>query len=167
MSLTKGKGFDDVFVFAPVKSVLEDANKILGNDGCLNFFAGPTDPSFSAEINFYNVHYNFSHIVGTSGGNTSDMLESLDMINKGLLNPSAMITHIGGLDNVVNTTKNLPYIPGGKKLIYTNIEMELTDIRDFGEKGKDNPLFAGLNEIVRNNNYLWCEEAEKFVLDNF
>jgi L-sorbose 1-phosphate reductase len=52
MSLTKGKGFDDVFVFAPVKSVVEDANKILGNDGCLNFFAGPTDPSFSAEINF-------------------------------------------------------------------------------------------------------------------
>ncbi|MBE7022793.1 MAG: L-sorbose 1-phosphate reductase, partial [Ruminococcaceae bacterium] len=57
MKLTDGKGYDDVFVFAPVKPVVEMADQILGRDGCLNFFAGPTNPAFSAEFNFYNVHY--------------------------------------------------------------------------------------------------------------
>jgi len=47
--LNGGELFDDVFVFAPVRSLVEMADKLLGKDGCLNFFAGPTDPNFSAE----------------------------------------------------------------------------------------------------------------------
>jgi len=166
MSFTQGKGYDDVFVFAPVKSVVEMADSILGRDGCLNFFAGPTDPSFSANINFYNVHYGSTHVVGTSGGNTDDMKESLELMSKGLINPATMITHIGGLNSAAETTLNLPKIPGGKKLIYTNIEMELTAIEDFEEKGKTSPMFAKLAEIVKANNGLWCAEAEKYLLAN-
>ena len=101
ISLTKPGGFDDVFVFVPVKDVIELGDNILGKDGCLNFFAGPTDPFFTAKLNFYNVHYNSTHIVGTSGGNTDDMIESLKMMENGLINPAAMITHIGGLNAVV------------------------------------------------------------------
>ncbi len=164
MSLTDGKGYDDVFVFAPVKSVVETGDAILARDGCLNFFAGPTDPHFSAQINFYNVHYASTHLVGTSGGNTDDMIEALQMMEKGLINPAAMVTHIGGLNSVVDTTLNLPKIPGGKKLIYTNIELELTAIADFKEKGKVDPLFAELARIVEKNNGLWCAEAEKYLL---
>ncbi|MGH4118249.1 hypothetical protein [Clostridium sp.] len=33
----------------------------------------------SAKFNFYNVHYTSAHIVGTTGGNTNDMIESLQM----------------------------------------------------------------------------------------
>lgn len=166
LNLTGGKGYDDVMVFAPVKSVVEMGDQILGRDGCLNFFAGPSHPAFTAEFNFYNVHYNATHVVGTSGGNTADMLESLKMMAEGLINPAAMVTHIGGLNSVVATTLNLPKIPGGKKLIYTNIDLELTAIADFKEKGNDNPLFAHLAEIVENNNGLWSTEAEKFLLAN-
>lgn len=166
LNLTGGKGYDDVMVFAPVKSVVEMGDQILGRDGCLNFFAGPSNPAFTAEFNFYNVHYNATHVVGTSGGNTDDMLESLAMMAEGLINPAAMVTHIGGLNSVVATTLNLPKIPGGKKLIYTNIDLELTAIADFKEKGNENPLFARLAEIVENNNGLWSTEAEKFLLAN-
>ncbi|MCX7841569.1 MAG: zinc-binding dehydrogenase [Clostridia bacterium] len=166
MSLTGGKGYDDVMVFAPVKPVVEMGDRILAHDGCLNFFAGPSNPAFSAEFNFYNVHYNSTHVVGTSGGNTDDMLESLDMMAKGRIDPSSMVTHIGGLNSVVDTTLNLPKIPGGKKLIYTNIDMELTAIVDFNEKGKTDPVFAKLAEIVDNNNGLWSAEAEKYLLAN-
>jgi len=165
-SLTDGKGYNDVFVFAPVRPVVEQGDKILGRDGCLNFFAGPTNPEFSAEFNFYNVHYNSTHVVGTSGGNTADMIESLQMMEKGLINPAAMITHVGGLNSVVDTTLNLPKIPGGKKLIYTNIDMELTAIADFREKGKTDPMFAALADIVEKNNGLWSAEAEKYLLAN-
>jgi len=164
LSLTDGQGYDDVFVFAPVRAVVEMADQMLARDGCLNFFAGPTDPGFKAEFNFYNVHYNSTHLVGTSGGNTDDLIESLQLMESGVINPSAMITHVGGLNSVVETTLNLPNIPGGKKLIYTNIEMELTAIDDFAEKGKTDPLFAALAEIVAKNNGLWCVEAEQYLL---
>ncbi len=163
-SLTRNKGYDDVFVFAPVKEIIELGDKILSKDGCLNFFAGPTDINFSANLNFYNVHYNSTHIVGTSGGNTFDMIESLEMMEKGLINPSVMITHIGGLNAVVETTLNLPKIPGGKKLIYTNINMKLTAINDFKKLGEKDQFFLKLSEIVEKNNGLWSLEAEKFLL---
>ena len=165
-NLSGGTGFDDVFIFAPVKSVIEQGDAILGFDGCLNFFAGPTNPEFKAEFNFYNVHYAFTHIVGTSGGNTDDMRESLILMSEGKINPAIMVTHVGGLDSVVETTLNLPQIPGGKKLIYTNISMPLVSLYKLGELGKDNKLYAGLNKIVSKNAYIWSLDAEKYLLAN-
>ena len=163
-ALSGGDGYNDVICFAPVKPVVEQSDGILAVDGCLNFFAGPADTSFSALMNFYHVHYSRTHVAATSHGNTDDMREVIAMMNAGLLNPAAMITHIGGLDCVVETTKNLPKIPGGKKLIYTQIDLPLTAINDFAEKGKSNPMFAKLDELVKSHNGLWNAEAEKLLL---
>ncbi len=164
--ISGGTGFDDVFVFAPVKPVVEQGDAILGFDGCLNFFAGPTNTEFKAEFNFYNVHYAFTHIVGTSGGNTDDMRESLKLMSEGKINPAVMITHVGGLDTVVETTLNLSQITGGKKLIYTNISMPLVSLFKLGELGKTDKFYAELNEIVAKNDYIWSLEAEKYLLAN-
>jgi threonine dehydrogenase-like Zn-dependent dehydrogenase len=165
-SVNGGKLYDDVFVFAPVRPVLELGDRLLGHDGCLNFFAGPTDTAFSAAFNFYNVHYESHHIVGTSGGNTDDMKESLAMMSSGKLNPVFMITHIGGLDAVVKTTIDLDKIPGGKKLVYTHKKLELTAIDDFAEKGKTDSFFASLAEICGRHRGLWNVEAENYLLKN-
>ena len=166
LALTDNKGYDDVFVYYPAKALVETGDKILGRDGCLNFFAGPTDPKFTAEFNFYNVHYISTHVVGTSGGNTDDMLESLEMMGSGKIDPSMMITHVGGLDAAAATTLNLPNIRAGKMLIYTNIKMPLTAINTFAELGKTNPMFAELDQITKANNGIWCCEAEKYLLES-
>ena len=165
LDLNGGKGYDDVLVFAPVPPVVELGDSLLGEDGCLNFFAGPSDPTFSAKFNFYNVHYAGTHIVGTSGGNTDDMRESLDMMSRGLLNPALLVTHIGGLNCVPETTLSLPKIPGGKKLIYTHIDLPLTAIADFGKLGETDPMFKKLDEICKAHNGLWSVEAEKYLLE--
>ncbi len=164
MKVSDGTGYNDVFVFAPVAPVVEQGDAILAHDGCLNFFAGPTKTEFSAKFNFYNVHYNATHIVGTSGGNTDDMREALSLASKGQLNTAVMVTHIGGLDAAISTTLNLPNIKGGKKLLYTNISMPLTAIDDFEELGKTNPVFAELAKLVKKTNGLWNAEAEKYLL---
>ncbi|MFW6269667.1 MAG: zinc-binding dehydrogenase [Bacillota bacterium] len=166
LSFTDNEGYDDVFVFAPVKPVVEQADHILGKDGCLNFFAGPTDKNFKAELNFYDVHYTSKHVVGTSGGNVDDMKSALKLMGEGTIDPAAMITHIGGINSVIDTTLNLPDIPGGKKLIYTDINMELTAISDLEEKGRNNETFAQLAEIIENNGGIWSPEAEKYLLNN-
>ncbi len=164
--LSGGTGYDDVICFAPVRPVIEQADGILGFDGCLNFFAGPTDQNFKAELNFFNVHYAYTHIVGTSGGNTDDMREAISMMNSGAINPAAMITHIGGLDAVVETTINLPKIKGGKKLIYNQISLPLTAIDDFEKLGEEKEMFRELARLVKENNGLWSGEAEKYLLAN-
>ncbi len=166
MRLTDGHGYDDVLVMAPVRALVEQGDAILAQDGCLNFFAGPNKTDFTASMNFYNVHYAAHHIVGTSGGNTADMIESLQMMEQGKLNPAAMVTHIGGLGAVPATVIDLPSIPGGKKLIYTHVDLPLTAIADFEKLGKDDPFFAKLDEIVKKHNGLWSAEAEQYLLSH-
>lgn len=163
--LSGGTGYNDVFVFAPVAPVVEQGDAILSHDGCLNFFAGPSNPDFSAKMNFYRVHYAYTHIVGTSGGNNDDMVEALECMGKGL-DPAGLVTHVGGLNAVPETTLNLPNIPGGKKLIYTHKNLPLTAISDFAELGKTDPFYAELAKLVAKTKGLWNVEAEAFLLEN-
>jgi len=162
---TEGKGYNDVFVFAAVPSVIEQGDAILAFDGCLNFFAGPGDPRFKSNFNFYNVHYNYTHLIGTSGGNNDDMEEALSMMSEGL-DPAGLVTHIGGLDAVIDTTSHLPGIPGGKKLIYTNISLPLTALTEFEEKGKLDPLFRQLAALTHKTEGIWNPEAEEYLIRN-
>jgi threonine dehydrogenase-like Zn-dependent dehydrogenase len=162
--LTGGVGYHDVLVMAPVKALVEQADAILARDGCLNFFAGPERTDFSASMNFYNVHYASTHIVGTSGGNTDDIRESLTLMEQGLLNPAGLVTHIGGISAVAETVYNLPKIPGAKKLIYTHLDFPLVALTDLAEKGKENPVFAELATLVAKHGGLWNAEAETYLL---
>ena len=170
LKLSGGMGYDDVFVFAPVDNLVELGDSLLCEDGCLNFFAGPTNKDFSAKFNFYNAHYGSTHIVGTSGGNRDDMAMAVELMEKGKINPSVMITHVGGIDSVVDTTLNLPKIEGAKKLIYNGISLPLTKIADFEflskSKNENAELYAGLSRICKENNNVWSKEAEKFLLLN-
>ena len=162
-----GTGFDDVLCYAPVAPVVTLSDAILGRDGCLNFFAGPTDKNFSATMNFYEVHYGSHHVMGTTGGNTDDMIESLELTAANRVDPSVMVTHVGGLDAAAETTLNLPKIPGGKKLIYTHVSMPLvalSELRDWAEKDE---RFAGLADIVEANRGLWCPAAERYLLEHW
>lgn len=167
MKASDKKGFDDVFVYAPISSVVELGDSILSFDGTLNFFAGPLDKNFSADFNFYNVHYAQHHVVGTSGSTAEDMKDIVELIGEKRIDPSVMITHIGGIDAAIDTTVNLPKISGGKKLIYTHIELPLTAISDFCKLGEADLRFKALDEIVKKNNGLWCAEAENYLLNNF
>lgn len=166
-ALTGGKGYDDVFVYIPSQAVCEIGNKIMAYDGCMNLFAGPTDPNFSSMINLYDCHYSRSKIIGSTGGTIDDMKEAIDKNNAGLINSAVMITHVGGLDSVVETTKNLPDVPGGKKLIYTHINMPMTAIDDFAKLGESDPFFYELDKVCKANKGLWSAEAEKMLLEHY
>lgn len=167
MAFSGGKGYDDVFVYAPVPSVVELGDSVLAFDGCLNFFAGPMDKKFSANFNFYNVHYAQHHVAGTSGSTPGDMLDIVRLIGENKIDPAVMITHIGGIDSAIETTVNLPSIPGGKKLVYTHINMPMTAITDFAKLGENDPRYKTLAKLVEDNNGLWGADAEKYLLENF
>ena len=124
---------------------------------------------FSAEMNFYDVHYNSTHVMGTTGGNTADMIESLELTAAKRINPAVMVTHIGGLDAAAETTLNLPKIPGGKKLIYTHLSMPLTALDELRKAAaeRNDERYNALADIVDAHQGLWCPEAEEYLLANF
>lgn len=167
MAQTDGEGYDDVFVFAANEELVELADTIKASDCCLNLFAGPTNEKFSARFNFYDVHYESSHVVGTSGGARSDMEEGLALASEGKLNPALMVTHIGGLDAVPPTLKNFPKIGGGKKLFYTSVRMPLIPIDEFRDHVPEDPRFAGLADICESNDNVWSREAEQYLLKHW
>ena len=146
--------------------IRDRGDALLATDGCLNFFAGPADTEFKAELNFYNVHYNATHTVATNAGNTDDIRRSIQMMTDGRISPAYLVTHIGGLNAVIEATCNLPGIPGSKKLIYTHIDLPLTAIEDFREKGEEDPIFRALHKIVKQHDGLWNAEAEEYLLEN-
>jgi threonine dehydrogenase-like Zn-dependent dehydrogenase len=162
--LTGREGYDDIFVFAPVSSLVEQASRMLAFNGCLNFFAGPARNDFTASVNFYDVHYSGHHVVGSSGGNTQDMKDALELMAESSIDPAVMITHVGGLNSAADTLKDLPRIPGGKKLIYTQIAMPLTALTDFERLGANDPFFRTLAVLVEKTQGLWSTEAEEFLL---
>ncbi len=165
--LTEDHGYDDIFVYVPIREVAEMADTLLAFDGCMNFFAGPTNNQFKAEINLYNAHYTSTHIMGTTGGNTEDLKEALYLSSKNLIEPAVMVTHVGGIDSIADATANLPNIPGGKKLTYTQFNMPLTAIDDFEELGKTDSLFKKLSESCKKHKGLWNSEAEKILFEHF
>ena len=167
MALSGGTGYDDVFAYIAVPAVVELGDAILAFDGCLNFFSGPTKKDFYVPLNFYNVHYAQHHVAGTSGSTTEDMLDVVRYISEGRIAPAVMVSHIGGMDAVIDTTLRFPEMPGAKKLIYTHINLPLTAIADFAELGKTDARFSALHEIVSAHNGLWCAEAENYLLANF
>ena len=157
------RGYDDVFVFAPSPEMVTEGEQMLAFDGCLNFFAGPADSQFTSTINFYNVHYNSTHVVGTSGGNTEDMKEAISYIENKTVNAAKIATHILGLDGVAETTKKLPGIGGGKKIVYTHYSFPLTAV-DKPHLIEENKAMHGLKKILEAHHGLWSREAEEYFL---
>lgn len=144
------------FVFVPNEGLVTLASSLLATDGCLNFFAGPQDKHFSAPINFYDVHYAFTHYVGTSGGNTDDMRAAVKLIEEKKVQAAKVVTHILGLNAAGETTLELPAVGGGKKLVYTGKYLPLTSLTQI----QDEELAA----ILARHQGVWSGEAEQYLL---
>jgi threonine dehydrogenase-like Zn-dependent dehydrogenase len=154
LNLSNGKGYDDVFVYAPVKPLCELGDKLLAFDGCMNFFAGPSDNQFSAPINLYNCHYTSTHIMGSTGGNVDDMKECIRLASEKKIRPALMVSHICGINAIANAVTHLPEFKAGKILSYTQFDLPLTAIDDFEKLGKTNPLFKLLDKACKKHHGL-------------
>jgi hypothetical protein len=94
------------------------------------------------------------------------MREALTLMAAGKIDPAVMVTHIGGIDSVIDTVLDLPNTKGAKKLIYTGLSMPLVAFSEFEELGKTDSLYKELDRLVKANNGLWSKEAEDYLLAN-
>ena len=159
-------GFDDVFVMVPVPALFTMAEQICREDGCVNFFAGPPIHDMQGSLNLYRVHYDGIHVVGTAGSIPEDTVDTIKLIEQNAINPGAIVSHILGLEPVIDTINAMERPSGAKKVCYPSLDIPLVAIDELAELGKTDPLWAALAEIVERNGGLWCAEAEKYLLEN-
>ena len=159
-------GFDDVFVMVPVPALFTMAEQICREDGCVNFFAGPPIHDMQGSLNLYRVHYDGIHVVGTAGSIPEDTVDTIKLIEQNAINPGAIVSHILGLEPVMDTIYAMERPSGAKKVCYPSLDIPLVAIDELAELGKTDPLWAALAEIVERNGGLWCAEAEKYLLEN-
>jgi len=157
-------GFDDVFVMVPVAALFTQAEKICREDGCINFFAGPTVHDLQGSLNLYRVHYDGIHVVGTAGSIPQDMIDIIHLIEENKINAGAVVSHILGLNAVSDTLFAMEKPSGAKKVCYNELDLPLIAIDDLEALGRDNELYRALAEIVKRNGGLWCAEAESYLL---
>ena len=157
------KGFDDIFLMVAQEDMVTKSEALLAFDGCLNFFAGPSNSGFMASMNFYNLHYNATHFVGTSGSNTQDMRDAIECIEDKVVDLAKIATHVMGLNDVCESILDLPNIPGGKKLVYSQKQFPRTSVQHFS---KENAFERTLSELVEKHDGLWNAEAEAYFLEN-
>lgn len=157
-------GFDDAFVMVPVPALLTMAEEILGEDGCINFFAGPPVHNLQGSLNLYRIHYDGIHLVGTAGSIPEDTVDVIKLIENGTIDPSGMVSHIMGINAVPENIFAMSTPNGAKKMCYNNIDIpciEIAKIREY-----EGELYQALADIVEKNGGKWSSEAEKYLLAN-
>lgn len=159
-------GFDDVMVMVPVPGLLSMAEQISREDGCINFFAGPAVHNLQGSINLYRVHYDGIHLVGTAGSIPEDTVETIELIEKGVINPGVMVSHILGMSSVPSAIYGMSSPAGLKKICYNHLDIPFIDLAELKELANENEFFRGLNEVVQKHNGIWSTEAEKFLFEN-
>ena len=161
-----GDGFDDVFVMVPVPALLTQGEAILREDGCLNFFAGPAVKEMQGSLNLYRVHYDGIHLLGTAGSIPEDTVDTIKLMEDGVLDPSGMISHIMGLNAVPEAMFGMKVPNGAKKVVYNELDIPCIALADLAEAGKTDPLYAKLAELVAAAGGRWSPEAEAYLLEN-
>ena len=154
-----GQGYDDILVMSARKSAVSEASILAADDACIDFFAGPQDKNFMAEINFYDIHYSRTHYMGISGGTADDMRKAVRLIEDGTLDPSMIVTHVLGLNQAAYTTEHQKEIGGAKKVIYTHKKMDLTALSDIYASSE-------LGQILAKTKGVWSKQAEDYVLSH-
>ncbi|MBQ0110328.1 MAG: zinc-binding dehydrogenase [Oscillospiraceae bacterium] len=159
-------GFDDVFVMVPVPQLFSLAEKICKEDGCINFFAGPAVHDLQGSLNLYRIHYDGIHVVGTAGSIPEDTVETIKLIEQNKINPASVVSHILGLNAVIDSVYAIEKPNGLKKVCYPGLDIPLIAIDELEQWAQKDLLYAKLYEIVKQNNGLWCSQAEEYLLAN-
>ncbi len=97
MEISEGKGADDVVVCVPVAPVMEDAARLMNEDGMLVLFAGVPKLTYAA-VDLSNVYLHNAQYTGTSGLRITDQAQVRQQAEKGALSPERVVAAVGGIN---------------------------------------------------------------------
>ena len=95
--LTDGAGADDIVLAVGIQSVQQQALGLLGKGGVANLFGGLPRGQHLLQLDAIAVHYDEIRVVGSSGGEPSDLKATLDAIACQDIDPGKYVCAVGAL----------------------------------------------------------------------
>jgi threonine dehydrogenase-like Zn-dependent dehydrogenase len=124
-----GRGADDVIVSLGIGKVQEYAVSLLAPGGVANFFGGAKAGEHLITLDARRVHYDSISVVGSSGGDPSDVATALRLLCDGTIEAGNYIAAAGGLDaarDLVVAVREQRL--DGKGVIYPSLRMPLREV---------------------------------------
>jgi len=141
--LSGGRGADDIILAVGIQQVQQKALGLLGNGGAANLFGGLPRGQHILEVDALAVHYREIKLVGSSGGDPSDMAATLRAIADKQINPGNYVSAVGSLDNAIDVLKMIKETKiDGKGILYPHIKKTPLQMVDYWDKQKESEFLG-------------------------
>lgn len=135
---SSGGGADDIILAVGVQQVQQNALKLLAAGGVANLFGGLPASKHILEVDSRAIHYQEIKLVGSSGGEPSDMAATLKAIVDNEINPGNYVAAVGSLDNAIDVLKMIKETKiDGKAILYPHIKRMPLQMVDCWDKTKE------------------------------
>ncbi|MDD5457906.1 MAG: zinc-binding dehydrogenase [Phycisphaerae bacterium] len=135
---SNGRGADDMILAVGINPVQQHALSLLAAGGVANLFGGLPKGKHILQLDAIAVHYQEIKIVGSSGGEPSDMSATLKAIANNDVDPGNYIAAIGSLDNAIDVLKLIRETKiDGKAILYPHVKKTPLQIIDYWDKDKE------------------------------
>ncbi len=123
-ALTQGRGVDDMILAVGVQSVQQDALSLLGPGGVANLFGGLPRGKHMLQLDALRVHYDEIRVVGSSGGQPSDLLAALRAIAAHDIDAGNYVAGIGSLRHAPEILSLIKQAKvDGKMILYPHLDI--------------------------------------------
>jgi len=120
--VSDGRGADDIILSVGVPQVQQQALEWLADGGVANLFGGLPRGKHRLQLDALAVHYREIKVVGSSGGDPSDMAATLRAVVDGDIDPGRYVAAVGSLDNAVEVLRMIEAGRiDGKAILYPHI----------------------------------------------
>jgi threonine dehydrogenase-like Zn-dependent dehydrogenase len=117
--VSDGHGADDIILAVGIQAVQQDALTLLAKGGVANLFGGLPKGRHILELNALDVHYREIKLVGSSGGEPSDMEATLRAIATGDVDPGNYVAAVGTLESAPDVLRLIEKTEiDGKAILY-------------------------------------------------
>jgi threonine dehydrogenase-like Zn-dependent dehydrogenase len=148
--LSKGRGADDIILAVGDNSAQQNALGLLAKGGVANFFGGLPRGDHVLEVDMLAVHYDEIKVVGSSGGEPSDMAATLQAIAHKQIDAGNYVAGVGSLDNAIDVLKMIKERKiDGKAILYPHIKQTPLQMVDYWDKDKEQEFLNERLEDVK------------------
>lgn len=125
MAASGGKGADDVILAVGIREVQQEALGLLGKGGVANLFGGLPRGKHMLQLDAIEVHYNEIKVVGSSGGEPSDIAATLEAIARGDIDPGNYVAGVGALEHAPDVLRMIERSEvDGKVILYPHAQVK-------------------------------------------
>jgi len=121
--VSNNAGADDIILAVGIQPVQQNALELLAPGGVANLFGGLPKGKHILQLDALAVHYKEIKLVGSSGGDPSDMAATLKAIANKDIDAGNYVAAVGSLDNAIDVLKMIKETKiDGKAILYPHIK---------------------------------------------